>query len=106
MDLLIVSADWSTMYLGMSSASGYMRLGKTVSRFMRVLRLLRFLKMNTTMKELMERINSEYVLQLVNLFKTLVFIVVINHYIACTWYALGASGWFSSRWPDKFLVNY
>lgn len=106
MDLLIVSVDWSSMFIGMSSASGYMRLGKTVSRIMRVLRLLRFLKMNRPVRELMERVNSEYLLQMISLLKTLIFIVIINHYIACIWYAVGTSGAFNSNWPDKHLVNY
>lgn len=106
MDLLIVSLDWTSMIVGMSSASGFMRLGKTVSRIMRVLRLFRFLKLNRFIVDAMERINSEYLLQMVNLLKTLVLIVVMNHYIACIWYAVGTSGFFNRAWPDKFLVNY
>jgi len=105
MDLLIVTTDWSTMFMGMSSASGYMRLGKTISRIMRVLRLLRFLKMNRAMREAMERINSEYLLQMISLLKTLIFIVVINHYIACCWYAVGTAGVYRDSWPEKFLTN-
>lgn len=110
MDLLIVSTDWASMLMGMSEASGFMRLGKTVSRVMRVLRLLRFLKMNKPLKEAMERINSEKTLQVIGICKTLVFIVVFNHYIACGWFWLGSveSSWpvLTSSWPNKFLVNY
>jgi len=106
LDALIVSVDWSTMWLGMNSSAAYMRLGKTVSRFMRVLRLLRFLKMNSAMKELMERINSEYVLQLMSLLKTLIFIVIVSHYVACIWYGLGSAGLGTHNWPRKWLGNH
>jgi len=106
MDLLIVSTDWASMLMGMSEASGFMRLGKTVSRVMRVFRLLRFLKMNKPLKEAMERINSEKTLQVIGICKTLVFIVIFNHYIACGWFWLGSLGILDSSWPNKFLVNY
>merc|ERR1719491_32015 len=38
--------------------------------------------------------------------KTLVFIVIINHYIACIWYMVGSGHFASSAWTTKFLVNY
>merc|ERR1712048_619307 len=45
-------------------------------------------------------------LQVLGILKTLMFILVINHYIACFWFGLGKREWFQSSWPNKFLVNY
>lgn len=95
LDAVIVTVDWASLIFLSSSVSGYMRLGKTVSRlsrFIRVLRLLRFMKLNQSFNQILERVNSEYVLQIISLMKLVVFIIVINHYIACCWYGLSTFG--------------
>mmetsp|Transcript_6713 Transcript_6713/g.15282 ORF Transcript_6713/g.15282 Transcript_6713/m.15282 type:complete len:808 (-) Transcript_6713:165-2588(-) len=94
MDMGIVSVDWATLYLSLGRASGFMRLGKTVSRIMRVARLLRFMKMSKQVSELMARINSEYILTAIGLVRLVVLIVIVNHYIACFWFGI-------SQLPDK-----
>lgn len=92
LDMFIVSVDWVSFgFSGLGPTSAFLRLGKTVSRFMRVLRLLRFMKLNTTLRDLLAMINSEYVLTLVNLMKILLGMVIMNHYIACVWYYLSVA---------------
>eukprot|EP00927_Polykrikos_kofoidii_P086650 TRINITY_DN9776_c0_g1_i3.p1 TRINITY_DN9776_c0_g1~~TRINITY_DN9776_c0_g1_i3.p1 ORF type:complete len:1041 (-),score=175.63 TRINITY_DN9776_c0_g1_i3:159-3170(-) len=91
LDMMIVTFDWGTMVMGLGTAGRYVRLGKNLSRVLRVLRLLRLFKLNTTAKEIMARINSEYVLTIIGLIKILLFMVVLNHYLACAWYGLSTS---------------
>jgi len=101
LDLLIVVVDWTSLAIGLGSTSNYMRLGKTVSRFMRVLRLLRFIKMSNVLQEKIERINSEFILTVAGLVKIVFLIVIFNHYIACTWYGLSQVSLDDRTWAVK-----
>jgi len=92
LDLFIVAVDWVSFFFnGLDTNTSVLRLGKTVSRFVGVLRLLRFMKLNTTLRDLLAMINSEYVLTLVKLTKILLGMVIMNHYLACLWYYLSIS---------------
>jgi len=98
-DLMVVSIDWSLFALGAISQSGsggngsqdfgFLRLGKAV-KFLRLMRLLRLLKASGVLSEMIDRIQSEWCLIMVGIFKLLVFICMINHVIACAWYGLGS----------------
>jgi len=105
-DFSIVAVDWATI-IWLGRASGYMRLGKTASRIMRVARLLRFVKMSKQASELMARINSEYLLQIIGLLRLVLVIMVLNHYIACFW--LGITRLPNSNnhrtWADVHLIE-
>mmetsp|Transcript_93815 Transcript_93815/g.280006 ORF Transcript_93815/g.280006 Transcript_93815/m.280006 type:complete len:770 (-) Transcript_93815:26-2335(-) len=90
MDLCIVGIDWTMTILNHGGPTDFMRLGKTASRLTRLVRLLRFMKMNKHLSELMARINSEYVLTVIGLVKLVVWIVIVNHYIACFWFGLSS----------------
>lgn len=103
LDAAIVTTDWTTIAIGMGKSSGFLRLGKTASRVMRVLRLLRFMKLNTSLREMIERINSEYLLTLAGLVKLVIYIVLVNHYIACAWYWLSQITDDDRNWAKKFL---
>lgn len=105
MDLGIVTVDWISVGIGLGSSSGYMRLGKTVSRVMRVVRLLRFVKMNASLNEMLSSINSEYILTVVGLAKSVVGLVIVNHYIACFWYALSRMPDSHRTWSKQFLKH-
>lgn len=104
MDLVIVIADWVSLLLILKSEVGVLRLGKTISRFMRILRLLRFMKLNQNLNYIVEHINSEYILTFVGVSKLLVGMVFANHYIACGWYALSQIR-YETTWAKKFLVE-
>jgi len=90
LDLFIVISDWVSIgFIDVGSTSGVLRLAKTITRGMRILRLLRFMKLNsTTMRDLLSMINSEYTLTLVGLLKSLLLMVILNHYLACAWFSL------------------
>lgn len=103
LDLVIVSTDWVGIVLNSKSDVGYLRLGKTVSRFMRILRLLRFMKINENFATMMQRVNSEFILTMVGVTKLLLGIVIVNHYIACGWYLLSQIVDLDITWSKKFL---
>lgn len=72
-------------------AGSYSRLGQAL-RFMRFFRLLRLLKVQAFIGEMTQRIQSEHFLIVVGIAKLLLFIVLVNHCLACMWYGLGLVG--------------
>jgi len=104
-DLCIVAIDLGLLIL-MGRSQGYIRLTKTISRVMRITRLLRFVKMSKHISELMARINSEYILQIIGLLRLLVVIVILNHYIACLWFLISSlSSQGGPSWVQYNLVD-
>jgi len=96
MDITIVLMDWffKALSFGDKDAVGIFRYGKAgrISRLLRAVRLLRFMKLQRTLTEFLELIQSEYMSTLCNVGLTILFIVTLNHYIACGWYFMGS--WF------------
>jgi len=95
-DVVVVTLDWlivigsfvSEARVSADEPLSYMKSARAF-RFMRVLRLLRLLKVHGILTEIVERVKSETVLVLVSIAKFIVFIMLINHFIACAWYGLG-----------------
>lgn len=108
-DFVIVSTDWFFMFFGEESgdAVAVARLGKTlrISRIVRVLRLVRFAKFLSLLEELTDVCFSEQLLAFMGILKLLVMLSLINHYIACGWYAVGdlTSKWFVESWTSAWF---
>eukprot|EP00413_Alexandrium_margalefii_P017771 CAMPEP_0204526816 /NCGR_PEP_ID=MMETSP0661-20131031/8642_1 /ASSEMBLY_ACC=CAM_ASM_000606 /TAXON_ID=109239 /ORGANISM="Alexandrium margalefi, Strain AMGDE01CS-322" /LENGTH=500 /DNA_ID=CAMNT_0051532677 /DNA_START=63 /DNA_END=1565 /DNA_ORIENTATION=- len=103
-DSSIVAVDWSLIAI-VGTGNGFLRLTKTASRIMRIARLLRLVKMSKHVGELMARINSEYVLQIIGLLRLLLVILLLNHYIACFWFAVSAATTSGRSWVDTHLIE-
>lgn len=111
-DLIIVGVDWGlqiwTLLLltqqdsGAEAGVAFFRMAKTI-RLLRFLRLLRLLKARGRINDLVEQIQSEASLILIGILKMLVFIVTVNHLVACVWYAIG--NYDASR-QDRWIVEY
>jgi len=90
-DICVLFLDWGISVVSSSLASGssaYLRVGRSL-RFLRVLRLLRLLKLQAIIAEILDRISSEASLILIGILQLIIFIMLLNHCIACIWYALG-----------------
>eukprot|EP00403_Amphidinium_massartii_P021702 CAMPEP_0178397348 /NCGR_PEP_ID=MMETSP0689_2-20121128/14198_1 /TAXON_ID=160604 /ORGANISM="Amphidinium massartii, Strain CS-259" /LENGTH=816 /DNA_ID=CAMNT_0020018051 /DNA_START=137 /DNA_END=2583 /DNA_ORIENTATION=+ len=85
-DLLLL-----TLGSGVSEAVGAFRVNKTVRlvRVLRFLRLLRLRKVRKALNDLHDTLQSEYTRIWLNIFVLLLFIIILNHYIACGWYGIG-----------------
>jgi len=105
MDTVLAVTDWVTLCLGILAGSDIMRIGKTVARFLRIVRLLRFVKLSSALQDMLDRINSEYIVTLVGVAKILVFIIIMNHYIACGWYGLSQMPSATRTWLDRALID-
>jgi len=89
-DLVIIVADWIRFSFDVNNIGAGMVLYRAV-QVMLALRMLRIAKLKKAAKMLEERINSEFISSLLTVFKLLVFLITLNHLIACCWYWIGKS---------------
>eukprot|EP00931_Biecheleriopsis_adriatica_P015307 TRINITY_DN11776_c1_g2_i1.p1 TRINITY_DN11776_c1_g2~~TRINITY_DN11776_c1_g2_i1.p1 ORF type:complete len:898 (+),score=167.57 TRINITY_DN11776_c1_g2_i1:20-2713(+) len=94
-DIIVVLIDWVLNCIPVSSSgdgrtsADYMRMGKAV-RLLKLLRLLRLVKAQKALADLMEQIQSESALIIVGIIKQLCMIMLFNHVLACSWFAIGS----------------
>lgn len=108
MDLFIVVPDWVLTIVQLNSgASGsaansarVLRAGRTL----RTVRLLRLMKLQRILAMLRDRIVSEVMLVVVNIWKLVAMLLVVNHFLAATWYTIGniSSSFDGASWVDGF----
>lgn len=89
-DMLVVGVDWFEVLFS-EVISGVSRLGNAfrLLRIVRLVRVLRLVKMPELMEHVHNVVRSESLLLVAALFKIIIFILVINHVIACAWYGVG-----------------
>jgi len=106
LDFLIVFADF-LLYLSESDLAdfiGVIRVMKAVrlSRLLRMLRLFRVLKIPKKLDDLASNVQSETLSTAISIGRSLGLILVINHFIACGWYAV--SMMVESKYP-RWVTN-
>jgi len=108
-DVLLCLVDWALLIARVvettvaqgDSSVGYARVAARAARFLRVLRLLRLVKLQGVLNEAMERIQSEFWVIMVGVIRLVVFILVLNHMIACVWYWMGT--WSLEAYDDSWV---
>jgi len=95
-DFLVIFLDWLMILTesGLADIVGVLRISKVVRmvRIFRLFRLLRLLKMPALLDEVSDHIQSDYLFTAFGVARSLVVIAVVNHFIACGWYAVGNVG--------------
>lgn len=95
-DIFVVGSDWAEFFMSAGSevSGGTARLTKAF-RVMRIVRMVRLLRVGR-LPEIMERLGEKLPHEITNfiraagsVFKTLGFIVMLSHTIACIWYGVG-----------------
>mmetsp|Transcript_48372 Transcript_48372/g.149426 ORF Transcript_48372/g.149426 Transcript_48372/m.149426 type:complete len:121 (+) Transcript_48372:703-1065(+) len=78
----------------MADIVGLFRISKVVRmvRIFRLFRLLRLLKMPARLDEVGDYIQSEHLFTVFGIARSLTIIAIVNHFIACGWYAVGQMG--------------
>mmetsp|Transcript_33791 Transcript_33791/g.78509 ORF Transcript_33791/g.78509 Transcript_33791/m.78509 type:complete len:869 (+) Transcript_33791:48-2654(+) len=97
-DFAVVCLDWAlhiwSLAFAADSDSGadagvaFFRTAKTI-RLLRFFRLIRLMKARSRINDFVERVQSEASLILIGIAKLIAFIALINHLVACIWYAIG-----------------
>ncbi|CAK0794147.1 unnamed protein product, partial [Prorocentrum cordatum] len=96
MDLGLVLIDWLTVLLKtQAKAASIARLGKTV-RAARMLRMARALRLTRVIAEVSPSVEyylrSEMSVVVLGVTRVMLVMALISHFLACSWYGLGASG--------------
>eukprot|EP00927_Polykrikos_kofoidii_P085918 TRINITY_DN9475_c0_g1_i4.p1 TRINITY_DN9475_c0_g1~~TRINITY_DN9475_c0_g1_i4.p1 ORF type:complete len:849 (+),score=100.08 TRINITY_DN9475_c0_g1_i4:100-2547(+) len=74
-----------------------------VAEVLRLLTLVRAIKVERRIQELMGGIRSEVLFTIVGLVKAVIIIAILNHYAACAWYLLGTWSKDDSTWLPQVL---
>jgi len=114
-DLLIIVPSWFMAVSGTdASQTGQLRSVRFL-RLMRFVKLIRLAKFEHLLQQVVEVINSPYFFLVLGIFKQMYGLVLFNHVIACTWFAVGKShsdGWVhrldfdNSSVLHKYLQSY
>lgn len=109
-DLLVVVVDWMLLLqldnAALDSAS-FTRVGKAVRylRVMRVLRVLRIRKVSDAINKIDEFMNSQYFSILKRIALNMVWILLLSHFIGCSWYALGMEKGLGETWIKHYGID-
>jgi hypothetical protein len=106
-DLFVLINEWATSLLLISGIPGTNLL--RVFRLIRLMRLLRLVNVWGKMDNVLSRANSVILRMCSGVFKLLIFILGINHLLACIWFAVGSStsdGWVHSHHVSGEPLSY
>lgn len=112
-DICLVTCDWIMFGIEVSGIDSYhlsyLMYGR-VLRLLRFLRLVRLLKLHSMFNKLLESIHSEYMLTFMRVSEHVLFIVCLNHFIACAWYWIGTLNtgetWIEDNFRDWHTTTY
>mmetsp|Transcript_2953 Transcript_2953/g.7524 ORF Transcript_2953/g.7524 Transcript_2953/m.7524 type:complete len:777 (+) Transcript_2953:113-2443(+) len=114
-DATLVGADWVTVIVSQrQSGLAIVRVGKSLRtlRIVRTLRLLRLIKIRHLLERVQDHISSEVFHIILKMVKLVVFVLLMNHLVACFWYWLGtepglaSDGWVEEGGFEGASVNY
>eukprot|EP00931_Biecheleriopsis_adriatica_P040521 TRINITY_DN23223_c0_g1_i1.p1 TRINITY_DN23223_c0_g1~~TRINITY_DN23223_c0_g1_i1.p1 ORF type:complete len:686 (-),score=124.61 TRINITY_DN23223_c0_g1_i1:118-2175(-) len=93
-DLLVVVPDWAMKLSSAGSGEDFAEVARLLRslRAMRTLRLLRLLKLQKLLLMVYDLVDSEYMFILMEMMRSIAFIIVLNHVIACAWFVMGKIG--------------
>mmetsp|Transcript_46443 Transcript_46443/g.104374 ORF Transcript_46443/g.104374 Transcript_46443/m.104374 type:complete len:914 (+) Transcript_46443:78-2819(+) len=100
-DFIVCILDWGSLIHMRSNGAnadteklGALRMNKVLRavRILRLFRLLRLFKVAKTFSSLGEKLHSDIWLMMFTILKLIIGIGVINHFIACAWFAVGTIG--------------
>mmetsp|Transcript_70209 Transcript_70209/g.227291 ORF Transcript_70209/g.227291 Transcript_70209/m.227291 type:complete len:704 (+) Transcript_70209:54-2165(+) len=100
-DLLILGVDWFGVIVDPDDSSGAANVSRTVraTRVVRTVRLLRLLKLKRVLEEVQYRMDSETICILFKISLYIVYVLAINHFVACAWYGISSLE-FEEGWTD------
>ena len=100
-DLCMTFCGWLSPWLN----RGRSQQSQLLIYFLRAVPLLRYAKISDRIRRITHGLTSESLTLILGIVKSLVGILVIGHYAACTWYAVEKYIKEPSTWPNKFLME-
>jgi len=112
-DFLIVAVDWAILFffiqqssspeVAITSVGGVSRTTRVV-RVFRVLRLLRAMKF-IRMLNVVDNLTTEFMSILLRLLGLVLAILLVNHYLACLWFAIGYFNTGAPTWVEAMELH-
>lgn len=101
-DVVVTTLLWITELMGNQHG------GMKAVRFVRMIRLLRLAKFERLLGEALEFINSSTLILCCSIFKIMLYLITLNHFVACLWYHIGdiPQGWVQVRGINKSTLGY
>jgi len=97
LDFIVLLTDWTIVIMGGGKLTGggsgkVTTIGKTfrMVRFIRTVKLLRLFKLTRVVREIESHINSESLSIYFKVIKIIIFLVALNHVVACIWFGIGS----------------
>lgn len=103
-DVVILTSLSDKQEAQLSTLSRSSRLPRII-RLVRLVRLMRARKAFITFDVLLDSLQSSWVLVSLKLAQLLLITMIINHYVACSWYGLAFYNETGPRWTDNVLVE-
>jgi len=108
-DIIVVGPDWgfsiAQAAMGTTSNAGSNVKLLRILRLVRCMRLLRLAKLKWIVASIKDLIDSESLDIVFNIFKMIMFLIVVNHYLACFWYATTLLGVGPTSWVEFHGFN-
>ncbi|CAK9049794.1 unnamed protein product [Durusdinium trenchii] len=110
LDLAVCGPDWVSTFVEIystdftSDPGGVNRLLRSL-RVVRTVRLLRLVKLKRILATIKDRITSEAVFILLNICKLILLLLLVNHFIAATWYLVGTVFEETHNWVDEYKMR-
>ncbi|OLP90241.1 Potassium voltage-gated channel subfamily H member 6 [Symbiodinium microadriaticum] len=110
LDLLVCGPDWVFTIVNISGSQeatdpgSVNRLLRSL-RVVRTVRLLRLVKLKRILAMIKDRITSEAVFILLNIIRMILMLLLVNHFIAATFYLIGSLGEPSHNWLDAYKMQ-
>lgn len=107
-DAIVVVLDWTDILitrLELQGSRGNMGMNwiRILRPVVRIFRLVRLCKLVRILRSVTDRLNSEIILMLMQIFRLVIVILLLNHYLACAWYGIGILYDHSNTWVVKHV---
>ncbi|CAE7213282.1 Cnga4 [Symbiodinium natans] len=99
---LVVSTVGSNQSLAATAGTQGLRVSRLI-RLSRLVRLVRLYKASATVESLVDYVRSPLIVVLIGLTKLILFILFVNHYIACAWCAMAYFSEGTPTWADGHM---
>mmetsp|Transcript_85586 Transcript_85586/g.163724 ORF Transcript_85586/g.163724 Transcript_85586/m.163724 type:complete len:800 (-) Transcript_85586:93-2492(-) len=104
LDFMILMSDWFTLLMAaMFEKNSLLRVSRTMKyyRFLRIVRMLRLMKIFILLKSYVDGYATELMMVTVRLAFLIFVLLMVSHYMACSWYALAYYNTAEVTWADQ-----
>ncbi|CAE8602763.1 unnamed protein product, partial [Polarella glacialis] len=100
-DCVVLGPDWAFTILASGSGTESVKMLRML-RLARTVRLLRLFKLKWILDSINDYLDSEFMSIITNIVKMVLFLLAINHFIACMWFLITSDSGDGLNWIKKY----